>query len=347
MKLSDRINAFSRLGREIEAVLAGIAMTEAGQKLEELIPRQYQSSGWFTEVNIRHRLENLAGSLKEEVLKAWLSVYPISEKEAEKTVAVILAGNIPLVGFDDFRCVLISGNKFLGKLSSDDKQMLPLVAQMLCEIEPQFASRIQFADARLSGMHAVIATGSNNSSRYFEHYFSRYPHIIRKNRNGIAVLDGAETEEELKALGEDVFRYFGLGCRNVTKLFVPDGYNFNKFFGAVFSWGEAMMMHKKYMNNYEYHKTLYLLNKQKLLDNEFLLLKKDEGNVSPPGVVFYEYYSETDVLRRKLIAEKENIQCIVSHSDFSENAIPFGSSQQTGPSDYADGIDVMDFLVKL
>lgn len=347
MKRNERINAFVKLGTEIKAVLEGISMTEAGRKLEELIPVHALSNGWFTEANIRHRLQILAGSLNAEVMENWLSRYPVDDSNKGKTVAVILAGNIPMVGFDDFRCVLISGNNFLGKLSSDDKRMLPLVAEMLCEIEPQFRSRIRFAEARMSGMDAVIATGSNNSSRYFEHYFSKYPHIIRKNRNSVAVLDMDETPEELTALGEDIFRYFGLGCRNVTKLYVPDGYDFNKLYGAVFPWGEILMMNKKYMNNYDYHKTLYLLNKQKLLDNEFLLLKKDSGMVSPPGVIFYEYYSETDQLRKKLADEHEQIQCVVSHSHFSENAISFGKSQETGPGDYADGVDVMEFLCGL
>jgi hypothetical protein len=281
------------------------------------------------------------------VLEKWLSAYSIPEVKNAKKIGVILAGNIPLVGFDDFRCVLISGNKFCGKLPSDDKFLLPLVAEMLLEIEPRFAEQVEFTEAQLRDMDAIIATGSNNSSRYFEHYFSKYPNIIRGNRNGIAVLTGNETKEELEAFGEDIFRYFGLGCRNVTKLFVPENYNFNSFFEAIYKWGGEMLANNKYMNNYDYHKTLYLLSSIPLLDNNFLLLKEDAGISSPPGVVFYEKYNSLEELSKKLQNESELIQCVISSPGIIAGAAPFGHSQLTGPADYADGVDVMEFLVNI
>lgn len=345
MELKERIEAFAKLGRELEALLAGHPMTKAGDTLAELLPRAHFASGWYTEANLRHRIENLVRGLKKEALEKWISAYDLPAK-APKTVAVILAGNIPLVGFDDFRCVLISGNKFLGKIPSDDKRLLPLIGEMLVQIEPRFAELIAFEEGRLPAMDAVIATGSNNSSRYFDYYFAKYPHIIRRNRNGVAVLTGNETDEELNALGEDIFRYFGLGCRSVTKLFVPEEYSFVKFFEAIYDRGVEMLDSNKYMNNYDYHKSLYLLSSIPLLDNNFLLLKEDAGLASPPGVVFYEKYESLAELEKKLNADRELIQCVVGGKEIP-GAIPFGTSQATGPGDYADGVDVMAFLLRL
>jgi hypothetical protein len=346
MNQSHRITAFTNLGKELDAVLHGTPATEAGQRLQDNLPTAHLANGWYTEANVRHRLTGLVESLTSEVLERWLSAYDFPEREP-KNIGVILAGNIPLVGFDDFRCVLLSGNRFLGKLPSDDKRLLPLVAEILCSIEPKFQPLIVFADGRMQNMDAVIATGSNNSARYFEHYFSKYPHIIRKNRNSVAVLDGSETKEELDALGEDIFRYFGLGCRSVTKLFLPENYNKDKFYEAMFRWSDELMASSKYMNNYEYHKTIYLLHSVKLLDNNFLLLKEDEGIASPPGIVFWESYESLTELRKKLRGDRELIQCVVSREKIVGDAVPFGKSQQTMPWDYADGVDVMKFLASL
>jgi hypothetical protein len=347
MNLTERVNAFVQLGNELEKVLSGKAATEAGKKLTQLIPEMHHRNGWFTENNIRHRLENLAAGLKKEVLEDWLKAYKIMNESPMKKIGVILAGNIPMVGFDDFRSVLITGNIFTGKLSSDDKLLLPLIGEMLVEKEPRFDEQVVFTEGQLKGMDAIIATGSNNSARYFEHYFGKYPHIIRGNRNGVAVLSGNETQEELKALGEDIFRYFGLGCRNVTKLFVPENYSFNLFFEAIFDRGEEMLSNSKYMNNYDYHKTLYLLSSFPLLDNNFLLLKEDKGISSPPGVVFYETYSDLSSLQKKLREDEAKIQCVIARTDTVENAIAFGHSQLTRPSDYADGVDVLKFLLDI
>lgn len=347
MNLSERINAFVKLGDEFVSILEGNAKTNSGKKLFALLPELFHRNGWYTEKNVRHRLQTLAAGLKKEVLDQWLSSYSISENTVPKNIGVILAGNIPLVGFDDFRCVLISGNKFFGKIPSDDKILLPIIGEMLIEIENRFSDKIIFEENQLRGMDAIIATGSNNSSRYFEHYFAKYPHIIRKNRNGIAVLTGKESKEELASLGDDIFRYFGLGCRSVTKLFVPENYNFNLFFESIYDWGAEILNNNKYMNNYDYHKTLYLLSSIPLLDNNFLLLKEDEGISSPPGVVFYEKYSSIGELSEKLKMEQEFIQCIIGNQNDIVPTIPFGHSQLTFPSDYADGVDVIKFLISL
>lgn len=347
MNLTERVKAFAKLGEEFTALLNGQPTTEAGKELLTLLPGLQHRNGWYSENNLRHRISTLAAGLQKDVLEKWLSAYEIKENKNPERVGVILAGNIPLVGFDDFRSVLLSGNIFFGKLSSDDKFLLPLVAEILQEIEPRFAAQIEFTEGQLRGIDAIIATGSNNSARYFEHYFAKYPHIIRGNRNGIAVLSGNETKEELTALGEDIFRYFGLGCRNVTKLFVPQEYNFNSFFEAIFPWGEAMLANNKYMNNYDYHKTLYLLSSIPLLDNNFLLVKEDTGISSPPGVVFFEKYNSLDELKKKLENDKEQIQCVLESAGTIDSSVAFGNSQVTGPADYADGVDVMAFLIGL
>lgn len=347
MNLSERINAFVKLGDEFVFILEGNAKTKTGRRLQSLLSELVHRNGWYTEKNVRHRLEVLSKGLKKEILEQWLSAYVISEKIIPKSIGVILAGNIPLVGFDDLRCVLISGNIFCGKIPSDDRMLMPMLGELLIELEPRFAGKIIFEENQLRGMDAIIATGTSNSSRYFEHYFGKYPHIIRGNKNGVAVLTGNETKEELMALGDDVFRYFGLGCRNVTKLFVPENYNFNSFFEAIYGWGEEMLRHHKYMNNYEYHKTLYLLSRIPLLDNNFLLLKEDEGISSPPGVVFYSNYASLDKLSKKMEKERDKIQCIIAKEGILPNTISFGNSQWVGPSDYADGVDVLKFLINL
>jgi len=258
-----------------------------------------------------------------------------------------MAGNIPMVGFNDLLCVLISGNKFVGKLSSDDKFLLPFIAKILIAANSKFSDYIEFTEGQLKNIDAVIATGSNNSSRYFDYYFGKYPNIIRKNRNSIAVLTGNESMNDLRLLGKDVFQYFGLGCRNVSKLFVPKGYKFHTFYESIFDY-KNFNKNNKYGNNYEYNRTVYLMsNHPSLLDNNFLLLKEAPAYTSPIGVLFYEFYSDIHALNERLEKEKEQIQCIVSRSPVIKNKIDFGEAQCPGLADYADGIDTMRFLIGL
>jgi hypothetical protein len=326
----------------------GELQEQFGADLQELAKRVHIQNPWFTESNVLNALEAIGQSLKEEEFVEWVSAY-INKLNVEnpKRVAVIMAGNVPMVGFHDMLCVLLSGNKFTGKLSSEDKLLLPFIAKILIHIEPQYAGLIEFTDGQLKDMDAVIATGSNNSARYFEHYFGKYPHIIRKNRNSVAVLNGEEEKEELAALGNDVFRYFGLGCRNVSKLFVPEGYDFNNFYEAIYDQKE-IINNNKYANNYDYNKTVYLMSgDSSLLDNNFLLLKKDDSYSSPIGVLFYEFYKNAAELNKKLAADHEQIQCIVSSAPEIGNAIPLGAAQCPKLSDYADGVDTMKFLASL
>lgn len=256
-----------------------------------------------------------------------------------------MAGNIPLVGFHDFLSVLISGHHVIVKQSSNDKQLLPYLAKYLEHVAPDFKGRITFTEDKLTDFDAVIATGSNNTARYFEHYFKGKPSIIRKNRNSVAVLTGEETEAELKALSEDIFRYYGLGCRNVSKLFVPKDYSFDGFFKGLYEWHPIINQHK-YANNYDYNKAVYLMSEFDLLENGFLMIKEDQSFGSPIATIFYEYFSDFEDLKLKLSDNAENIQCIVSKG-VTEDSVAFGQTQHPQLWDYADNVDTIAFLTKI
>ncbi|MES2590476.1 MAG: acyl-CoA reductase [Bacteroidota bacterium] len=356
MTIDNRIKAFVKLGSFLEQFAIANekqAVNTLNDKFytifNDLIQSVHYHNGWFTEDNVRNAISSIASSLDQDKLTDWLNTYtqPLSDTKTVKNIAVIMAGNIPMVGFHDMLCILLSGNKFTGKLSSDDKLLLTGIAKVLITIEPEFANYIEFTEGQLKNIDAVIATGSNNSARYFEYYFGKYPHIIRKNRNSAAILTGNESNEDLKLLGKDIFQYFGLGCRNVSKLFVPAGYKFDPFYEAIFGF-QYVVNNNKYGNNYEYNRTVYLMSSQKsLLDNNFLLLKEDSGYSSPIGVLFYEYYEDLDLLNLKLENEKEQIQCIVSKAPEINNSIAFGEAQSPNLNDYADGVDTMAFLVGL
>lgn len=311
--------------------------------LSETIALAKHHNGWFTPENIHFALQGWGELLTEEHLTQWLSNYNLDQNQPKK-VAIIMAGNIPLVGFHDFLAVLITGNSVQAKLSSNDKALLPLISKYLIEIEPSLKDRITFTEEKLDKFDAVIATGSNNTARYFEHYFGKGPNIIRKNRNSVAVLTGNETTHELTALGEDIFRYYGLGCRSVSKLFVPENYNFEAFFKALFEYN-PIMNSAKYANNYDYNKAVYLMSEFKLLENGFLILKEDESYSSPIASLFYEVYDSLENLKEKLSKEDDKIQCVVSNIDIV-NEIAFGQTQSPKLSDYADGVDTVDFLLK-
>ncbi len=347
MQLQQRIKAFAELGDYLNQFLSSQNQNTSKSEFESLnliIETAHAHNGWFSKDNIKYSLQSWAAALTLENLEKWTQTYQFPN-HTPKTVAIIMAGNIPLVGFHDFLSVLISGHKVLAKLSSNDKHLLPALAKKLIEIEPEFNRRITFSSEKLSRFDAVIATGSNNSANYFEYYFGKYPHIIRKNRNSIALLTGEETSKELTLLANDIFRYYGLGCRNVSKIFIPENYNFDAFFNAMFSW-KHLINQAKYMNNYDYNKAVYLMSNIPLLDNEFMLLKEDTGYSSPISVVFYETYQTADELDKKLIANNQQIQCRVASKN-SNNTISFGSSQQPQLWDYADGVDTLLFLNNL
>ena len=308
----------------------------------DLIHLSQSHNGWYTPEQVYFSIQSWAEALTDENLTQWLSVYDL-EKNKSKNVALILAGNIPLVGFHDFLSVLITGNNVVVKTSSNDQYLLPFLAKYLIAVEPEFTSRITFVEGKLENFDAVIATGSNNTARYFEYYFKDKPSIIRKSRNSVAVLSGNETKEQLAALGEDIFRYFGLGCRNVSKLFVPKDYSFVPFFEAIFDY-QDVIHYEKYANNYDYNKAVFLMSNFKLLDNGFLTLKEDKSHASPISSVFYENYETIADLEKRLEAESEQIQCIVS-DNLIEKSIKFGETQKPALWNYADNIDTISFLL--
>jgi hypothetical protein len=316
-------------------------------EFQNLIQLSQSHNGWYTPENVYFSIQSWATALTEENLDRWLSAYnlPLDCAQGDKSVGLILAGNIPLVGFHDFLSVLISGHKVLIKTSSNDQFLLPFLAKYLITIEPDFANKITFLEGKLENFDAVIATGSNNTARYFEYYFKNKPSIIRKNRNSVAVLNGEETKEQLIALGEDIFRYFGLGCRNVSKLFVPKNYSFTAFFEAVFEYKD-IIHYEKYANNYDYNKAVFLMSNFKLLDNGFLTIKEDNSYASPISSVFYEYYDSIEDLQTRLQSENEQIQCIVSNN-LVENSIDFGNTQKPNLWDYADNVDTLSFLLTI
>ncbi|MDD5150101.1 MAG: acyl-CoA reductase [Flavobacterium sp.] len=309
-----------------------------------LIHLSQSHNGWYTPENVYFSIQSWAKALTEENIDKWLSKYTIGTNEP-KNVGLILAGNIPLVGFHDFLSVLITGHNVLIKTSSNDQFLLPFLAKYLIAIEPEFSNKITFVEAKLENFDAVIATGSNNTARYFEYYFKDKPSIIRKNRNSVAVLDGKETKEQLIALGEDIFRYFGLGCRNVSKLFVPKSYSFNAFFEAIFEY-QDVIHYEKYANNYDYNKAVFLMSNFKLLDNGFLTIKEDNSYASPISSVFYEFYENSDDLQIRLQSESEQIQCIVSNN-LMKDSINFGETQRPNLWDYADNVDTISFLLTI
>ncbi|WP_421871453.1 acyl-CoA reductase [Marinoscillum sp.] len=332
MTLNERIDAFAALGEKITKL--------SSDKLEEYAYRAQSQNQWFTEDNVKRAFEGIAFMLQSEKLKSWTKNYTSLEAEVPKIVGVIMAGNIPLVGFHDLLCVLLSGHFAAIKTSSQDTYLVQLLVDWLLEIEPRFKKNLE-ARERLTNIDALIATGSDNTARYFEYYFKDHPKIIRKNRTSIAILDGTETPEELHELGKDIFWYFGLGCRNVSKVLVPSGYDPSTFFEAIEDY-KAVGDHYKYRNNYDYHKSILLVNGTKHLDNGFLLWLPTENLVSPISILHAEEYNSTEELNSIIESYGDKLQCIMG-----KNKIPFGSGQLPEPWDYADNVDTLEFLEKL
>ena len=348
----DKLKAFVELGKFLGQFSENSKVKNEGvlhnnlyfDAFVDLIELSQSHNGWYTQKQVYFAIQSWAEALTEDNLIKWLAPYNAKEIEP-KTIGLILAGNIPLVGFHDFLSVLISGHRVLVKTSSNDQHLLPFLAKYLIAVAPELQNKITFVDGKLENFDAVIATGSNNTARYFEFYFKDKPSIIRKSRNSVAVLNGQETKEQLIALGEDIFRYFGLGCRNVSKLFVPKGYDFTPFFEAIFEY-QDVIHYEKYANNYDYNKAVFLMSNFKLLDNGFLTIKEDTSHASPISSVFYEYYNNLDEVENRLQTDQDIVQCIVSN-DLVKNSIAFGITQKPDLWDYADGVDTIAFLKKI
>ena len=338
IQLQHRIFAFHRLGDFLRNINSENSDYKA---LFDTVSRAKDNNGWFSNENVLHALNAWGNLLNKKDLIQWTKGYLFKNKEP-KTIGLVLAGNIPLVGFHDVICVLISGNKALVKCSSSDPLLIAFLIQKLQQIEPEFIDFVEFTKERFTIFDAVIATGSNNATRYFEYYFSKVPNLIRANRNGVAVLDGNETKEQLDDLAQDVVLYFGLGCRSTSKVFVPVGYNLNLIFGALYPF-DSLMDSAKYANNYDYNKAVYLMSQFDLLDNGFFMLKEDKSYTSPVACLYFEYYSDYKNLEEKLKLDQDLIQCITSNQK-GKSHFEFGKAQQPNLWDYADGKNILHFL---
>lgn len=342
MTPDSRINAFAALGNHIKKLTS-----KPNHYFDEILSRAEQQNPWFTKDNQIAALNAISSMLHPQKLEQWINSYQsfVKKPENARVIGVIMAGNIPAVGFHDMLCVLISGYKIKMKLSKDDFALMEWLSKQLVEIDSGFESQIELCE-RIDQADAIIATGSDNTSRYFEFYFGKYPHIIRKNRNSVAVLTGEEPNRDLENLGNDIFSYFGLGCRNVSMILVPKGYDLNLVFAALKPFA-GMMQHHKYMNNFDYQQAMLLLNNEPILTNNFIILKNSKTVASPVSVLHYMFYDSQDELLSFLHTEREKIQCVVSDAAWIPNAIPPGKAQQPELWDYADGIDTLKFLESL
>lgn len=312
---------------------------------ESVVQSSLVHNRWYTPESIRSALDAVAiNYLNADRLKSWLSPY-IDSEIYPRQVGLILAGNIPMVGFHDVLSVLLSGHSGLVKLSDKDRFLIPALVDIY-EHRYKSNSGIIFVE-KLKDFDAIIATGSNNTARYFEEYFSHFPHIIRKNRSGVAVLDGTESFQDLLCLGKDIFTYFGLGCRNISKIYVPHDYNFDTLFTAFEHYREVIN-HNKYKNNFDYHYSVSLLNRDIFFTNDFILLKESSSIASPISVLNFEYYTEPAVVEDTIRHQDEQIQLVVSKHPIGKfRHYSFGNSQTPSLSDYADGVDTLDFLFGL
>lgn len=348
--LSTRINAFVELGNQINEALGREEGKFEGLSKEQInlllqIKKAGMDNGWFTNDMVRNALSGITSMLKEEELTTWLSNYNIPDQREVKEVGVIMAGNIPAVGFHDFLCVLLSGHKVVVKTSSEDELLMPAIVQILISIDNQLDEKIEILTAPRRDYDAVIATGSNNSARYFEQYFGKFPNIIRKSRTSVAVLTGEESQEEIKGLAKDLFTYYGLGCRNVSKLLCLKGFDPKTLIDELLKHDQPLKENGKYHNNIDYNKSIYIINKVPFLDGGTFLLKEDEGLHSPISVTFYEEFSDLNAIEGYIASNAENIQCVVSPR--LKNGVSFGSAQTPKVWDYADKVDTIDFLNSL
>ena len=341
MLLKERLEALIQLGKEL---------TPDNEALQTAIRKTAFHNAWLTIENQWKAINAIRDNfLSRELLEKWVSSYTFpSQDEAKfKTISLVLAGNIPLVGFHDLLCVFVAGHKAKIKLSDKDPYLIPFLIQNLIEINSSCKACFEIVEGAMKDFDAVIATGSNNSSRYFEAYFGKYPHIIRKNRNAVAVLRGDETAEDFRHLGEDIFTYFGLGCRNVSKIYVPRGYHFEPLLEVIHEFKE-LVLHDKYKNNFDYQFTIVILNKIKYHSNGCLMMIENEAIASPIAMVYYEYYGNYKALSAQLKTLKEEIQCVVAKASIANlPTFNFGEAQKPTLSDYADGEDTMAFLLNL
>ena len=343
-----RILSFAKLAKVIQWLATGgkNKITKEVQlsrldDFEKIMDESSEFNPWFTPEFMNKALSSIALSLEEENLRKWLSAYPVLNKHKKpKRIGVVMAGNIPFVGFHDFISVLITGNYFIGKPSSKEGGLMKMISGMLTDIEPEYKKYISFTSSILSNIDAIIATGSDNSARYFEHDYKDVPSLIRKNKNGVAILTGKESTRVLEGLAEDVFLYFGLGCRSVSKILIPKDYDFKPLINS-FSGFKQLMRNTYYSDNYQYQSAIFKTNNQSVKDTGFLLLQESFGTSSPIAVLYYQYYRSEKELNAYLSQDKNKFQCIVGNSS---GMVPFGRAQYPELWDYADHVDTLKFL---
>ena len=338
MTLNERIDSLVKLGDYIRKMEG---------RLEFVIRQAFVNNPWFIVENIKKSLTAIESQyLSRQKLEDWISNYDISSEPNQKTVGLILAGNIPLVGFQDIINVFVSGHISMIKLSDKDRYLILHLIKVLSEINPASEAYFNITD-RLANFDAVIATGSNNTARYFDSYFGKYPNIIRRNRNGVAIITGNETEEDFNALSEDIFTYFGLGCRNIAKVYVPKDYDFN-YLLEILHEKKTIVNHNKYKNNFDYNMAFHILNRTPFYNNGCIILIESEVIPSRIAQLNYEYYDNLEELSVKLVEKSTQIQCIASKNTVNNlNTVSFGAAQKPSLMDYADGVDTMNFLIKL
>lgn len=362
--LNDRISAFAKAGSLLSSYLKGTleSIKDDGESWQDRLQQGLQlaerKNSWFTKETLDFSLLQWSKALTSESLKEWTHRYHL-ENVTSKNVALITAGNLPLVGFHDVLCVIITGHHAMIKNSSNDDVLTPLLLEIATSFCAELTQSYSYVNGKLENYDAVIATGSNNTARYFEHYFGKKPNIIRKNRNSVAILTGKETLEQMEALSDDVFLYFGLGCRSVSHLKVPKGYNFDLFFNGMFAKKE-LIKNEKYLNNYDYNKAVYLMSDFDLLDNEFLLIKEETSSYSSPiASLGYSYYDQLEDVAKEFLQNADQLQCVVTEGDAAitivekledlnaPQIVDFGTTQTPRLQDYADGVDTIQFLLTL
>ncbi len=345
MNLNNRITLFVKLGRFFSDYINNNLESLEKNKFDKAINESILHNSFFSKKNILKSLLSWSNVLTKKSIDDFLSNYLIKNKKREKKIAIIMAGNIPLVGFHDFFCVIISGNFAVIKLSSKDSHLFKFILSFLVKENPDFDTKFDVVESKLEIFDAVIATGNNISANQFELYFKKYPKIIRRNRHSIAILNGNETKKEIELLANDIFYYYGLGCRNVSKIFIPNNYNLDILFKSFVLWDEVINKNS-YANNYNYYRAIYLLNKEVFFDNGFVLLKESEKIGSPVGTIYFEYYKSDNQIKEMIKKNNEKIQCIVSNNNYPKT-IKFGETQMPNLNDFADDIDTFNFLLKL
>lgn len=332
MKLEERIELAARLGEWMK--------DSDSPEWKVIKKRACEQNSWFVEDFIDYRLNQIAKQLlDEDKLRKWVNYYHLDDNIEKKQVGMIMAGNIPLVGFHDLLCTFISGHRALIRFSSKDEVLLSAILTQLKEWNPGVSAILSTADM-LKGCDAYVATGSNNTSRYFEYYFGKYPSIIRKNKTSVAILSGEEKKEELEGLADDICLYFGLGCRNVTQIFVPMHYDFVPLLQS-FKKYDYFKDHNRFKNNYDYNLALLIMNNRKYMSNEMMVLVESDALFSPVSELYYSCYNSREEIEKDLAAN-ENIQCIAG-----KGYLDFGTAQSSGLYDYADSKDTMQFLLSL